>query len=258
MPSALVNTLVSVIIVSLISLLGICMLYFSKSKLKTLIVLLVGFSAGALLGDSFLHLIPESVESAGGFVPAISIYVLIGILFAFIVEKVFHFGHYHHFERSGKRKDKNGKEIKVLGLMNLVGDGMHNFVDGIVIGASYLVSFPVGVATTIAVIFHEIPQELGDFGVLLHAGFNKSKALLFNFLSAALAIVGGLLAVWIAGNIEGLLLFLIPFTAGNFIYIAASNLIPELQKEPTLKKSLLQLVAMMIGIAVMVALLALG
>ena len=255
MASALVNTLVSVVIVSLISLIGISVLYFSKRKIKTFVVLLVGFSAGALLGDAFLHLIPEAAKN--GFVPAISLYILIGILFAFIVEIVFHFGHHHHIEHHAK-KSKGKKKIKVLGYMNLFGDGMHNFVDGIVIGASYLISFPVGFATTIAVIFHEIPQELGDFGVLLHAGFNRAKALMFNFASATLAILGGLLSVLLIGRIEGLLIFLIPFTAGNFIYIAASNLIPELQKEPALKRSIMQLLAMIIGIIVMVALLFIG
>ncbi len=262
MVNALSYTLVSVLIVSLLSLIGAVTLFFGRQKVEKFLIYLVGFSAGALLGDAFLHLIPESVEAAGGFVPAISVYILIGILFAFIVEKVFHWGHYHHLEnrkeKNKKEKSKEVKDEKILGYMNLFGDGMHNFIDGIVIGASYLVSFPLGLATTLAVIFHEIPQELGDFGVLLHSGFSRRKALLFNFLSAALAIVGGVLAVWLASRVDGLLIFLIPFTAGNFIYIAAPNLIPELQKEPRFGRSIAQLISMLAGIAVMIVLLALG
>ncbi len=261
MVSALSYTLVSVLIVSLLSLVGAVTLFFGRQKVEKFLIYLVGFSAGALLGDAFLHLIPESVESAGGFVPIISLYILIGIFFAFIVEKILHWGHTHHFHHIEDRKDKQkrkGKEKSTLGYMNLFGDAMHNFVDGIVIGASYLVSVPLGFATTLAVVFHEIPQELGDFGVLLHSGFNRKKALLFNFFSACLAIAGGIIAIWLSSRIEGLLLFLIPFTAGNFIYIASSNLIPELQKEPRLGRSVAQLVSMVAGIVVMIVLLALG
>ena len=268
MVNALSYTLVSVLIVSLLSLIGAITLFFGRQKVEKFLIYLVGFSAGALLGDAFLHLIPASVESAGGFVPAISLYILVGIFFAFVVEKILHWGHTHHFhhirdkkEELKKKKEKAvgvRKEKSTLGYMNLFGDAMHNFVDGIVIGASYLVSIPLGFATTLAVVFHEIPQELGDFGVLLHSGFNRKKALLFNFFSAALAIAGGILAVWLSSRIDGLLFFLIPFTSRNFIYIASSNLIPELQKEPRLGRSLAQLVSMLAGIVVMIALLALG
>ena len=177
MASAFFNTLISVILVSLISFVGALTLFFNRKKIGKVLIYLVGFSAGALLGDAFLHLIPESVEAANGFLPALSIYILTGILFAFIVEKVFHWGHFHHLENKSEKKQKADVrgEKKILGYMNLVGDAMHNFVDGVVIAASYLVSFPVGLATTIEVIFHEIPQELGDFGVLLHSGFTKKN-----------------------------------------------------------------------------------
>ena len=258
MASALAATFVSVFIVSLISFVGALTLFVGKNKIQKLLIYLVGFSAGALIGDAFLHLIPEA--AVNGHTIAISIYIIVGILFSFVIEKMLHWRHYHHLDhlKEEKKSKRKVKKIKMLGYMNLFGDALHNFLDGIVIGASYLVSFPVGLATTLAVVFHEIPQELGDFGVLLHSGFSGKKALIFNFLSACLAILGGLIAVWFVGKAENLLVFLIPFTAGNFNYIAGSNLIPELQKEPRFRKSFIQLVSLIVGIVVMVALLFVG
>jgi zinc and cadmium transporter len=139
--------------------------------------------------------------------------------------------------------------------MNLVGEGVHNFIDGIIIATSYLVSIPVGIATTIAVIFHEIPQEISDFGVLVYGGFTKKKALLANFLIALTAVIGAIITLLIGTSVENILTFLIPFAAGNFIYIACSDLIPELHKETKLKISLTQLILFVLGILVMAALL---
>ena len=135
--------------------------------------------------------------------------------------------------------------------MNLFGDGIHNLIDGLIIGASYLVSIPVGITTTLAVILHEIPQEIGDFGVLLHGGFSKKKALLLNFATALTAVLGAILALVIGSHSVHLTTFLIPFAAGSFLYIAAADLIPELHKETNTKKSFLQLIMLILGIAVM-------
>jgi len=139
--------------------------------------------------------------------------------------------------------------------MNLFGDAVHNFIDGLIIVASYLVSVPVGVATTLAVVFHEIPQEIGDFGVLLHGGFTKRRALTLNFLSAIIAVFGALSAVIISSYVENSMPFLVSFAAGSFIYIAGSDLIPELHKRFTVKGSVLQMTAIVLGIAVMYGLL---
>jgi len=138
---------------------------------------------------------------------------------------------------------------------NLIGDALHNFLDGVIIGASYLVNIPLGIATTVAVVLHEIPQEVGDFGVLIHAGFSKFKALMFNFLTALAAILGGILALVIGVQSEILKQFLIPIIAGGFIYIAVADLIPELKKEERTKHSILQVIAFCLGIGVMLALL---
>jgi len=132
-----------------------------------------------------------------------------------------------------------------------VGDAFHNFIDGLVIGASYLVSIDIGIATTLAVIFHELPQEIGDFAILIHSGFTKGKALLFNFLSALTAIIGTLIAVWAGARFAGALPVLLALTAGVFIYIATVDLIPELHKELNIKKSLLQLAALVCGMGFM-------
>lgn len=246
MNETLFYTLLSVLVVSLLSLIGIVTLSINTKKLHKILLYLVSFAAGALLGDVFLHLIPELIEE-GSFTTQTSLLILGGILIFFSIEKIVHWQHCHI--------PQNGGHSHPFVVTNLIGDGVHNFLDGIIIGASYLVNIPVGIATTIAVIFHEIPQEIGDFGVLLHGGFSKSKALLFNFLSALTAVAGGLIAVLASGVIPSITDYLIPLTIGGFIYIAGSDLIPELHKNFETKKSLLQILALILGIAVMASLL---
>ena len=239
-------SLVSVLIISLISFIGIVGLSIKIHKLKQIVLFLVSFSAGALLGDVFIHLLPELVEEYG-FGLNMSLYVLSGIVFFFIVEKFIHW-HHCHIEPS---KD----HPHPFALMNLLGDAVHNFIDGLIIAGSYLTSMPVGIATTTAVILHEIPTEIGDIGVLLHGGFSKNKALVMNFLSAITAILGAIVALLLSAYIPNLNKFLIPFTIGVFVYIAGSDLIPELHKEVNAHKSFIQLVTFVLGIVVMVLLL---
>ncbi len=240
-------TFISVLIVSLISLVGVLTLSLKASTLKKCLIYFVSFSAGALLGDVFIHLLPEAVEESG-FRLSISVYILSGILFSFIVEKIINWRHCHH--------PTTKEHPHPFAIMNLVGDFLHNFIDGLIIGASYLASIPVGIATTIAVVLHEIPQEIGDFGILLHGGFSKGKALFFNFVTALSAVAGAIISLILAASVENSLLFLIPFAAGNFIYIAGADLIPELHKyEFTTKGSFLQLLAIILGIGIMMGLL---
>ena len=139
--------------------------------------------------------------------------------------------------------------------MSLVGDSIHNLIDGVIIAAGYLASLPAGIATTIAVILHEIPQEMGDFGVLLHGGFTKKKALLVNFGTALTAFVGAIIALSLGNIMENITLYLIPFAAGGFIYIAGSDLIPELHQQESAKQSLIQIGTFLLGVAVMFLLL---
>lgn len=239
-------SLVSVFIVSLMSFIGVLTLSIKSENLKKILLYLVSFSAGALFGDAFIHLLPEIVEETG-FGINISLYLMFGIGTSFIIEKFVQWRHCHIPNSKG--------HAHPFAMMNLFGDAVHNFIDGVIIGASYLVSIPVGIATTIAVVLHELPQEMGDFGILLYGGFSKAKALLFNFITALTAIFGAVVSLLISSYVENITAFLIPFAAGTFIYIAGSDLIPELHKEVSPKKSALQLVAIILGVLVMLSLL---
>ncbi|KKW05343.1 MAG: hypothetical protein UY41_C0055G0006, partial [Candidatus Moranbacteria bacterium GW2011_GWE1_49_15] len=200
-------TIASVLIVSVVSLIGVMTLSLGKNTLEKILILLVSFSAGTLLGDAFIHLIPESMEGGNG---------------AVVLEKFIHWRHCHE---AGCPEHSHA-----LPSMILVGDGLHNFIDGMIIAASYLISIPVGIATTIAVLFHEIPQEIGDFGVLVHGGFSKTKALFYNFASASTSVLGAVLVLVASSYSENAEIFLVPFAAGGFIYIATADIIPELHK----------------------------
>jgi zinc and cadmium transporter len=235
--------LTSVIIISAISLVGVLVLWLKDQQLKKILLYLVSFSVGGLFGDAFIHLIPEAIEESG-FGTSISLLILLGILFSFVVEKFLQWRHCHI--------PTSSEHPHSFAYMNLFGDAVHNLIDGLIVGGSYLVSIPIGVSTTLAVIFHEIPQELGDFGVLIHGGFNKKKAVWFNFLTALTAILGAIIAFVVGTTLKSFIPLLIPFAAGNFIYIAGSDLIPELRKdEPDLKKATLQVVSITLGVVIM-------
>lgn len=238
-----VYSIASVIVISLISLIGIVTLSVKRDALKKVLLLLVSFSAGGLLGGAFLHLLPEAAEA--GLTITLSVYVLVGILFFFVMEKLIHWRHCH--------VPTSPQHPHHLAYMNMMGDGVHNFIDGMIIGASYMAGIAVGVATTIAVILHEIPQEVGDFGVMMYAGFSVRRALAMNFITALTAVVGVVISLLIGAFVEGTTMFLLPFAAGGFIYIASSDLIPELHKECEASKSLAHLVMILLGIAVMFA-----
>lgn len=235
-------SIVSVIIVSLVSLIGVFTLSISDDKLKKWLLYLVSFAAGALLGDAFLHLIPEAFRLSDRYL-MLSVNILLGLVIFFILEKFIYWRHCH--------VPTSEKHPHPLGVINLVGDGLHNFIDGVIIGSSYLISIPLGVTTTIAVLLHEVPQEIGDFSILLHAGYTKKKALLFNLLSASIAVFGAALILLIGDSVGQLADYLIPFTIGGFIYIAAADLLPEIHREDNTKKSILQLVFFLAGVGLM-------
>jgi zinc and cadmium transporter len=235
----------SVFLVSIISLISVFTLPLKAQNLQKILIYFLSFSAGAMLGDAFIHLLPEIVEEYG-MTTRIGLYILAGIAISFVLEKVIHWRHCH--------MPITKKHIHSYAKMNLVGDFVHNIIDGVIIASSYLVSIPVGIATTIAVLIHEIPQEISDFGVLVHGGFSRTKALLYNFLTALSAFVGAAF-VLILGNLENTLLFFIPFTIGTFIYIAGADLIPELHKETEIKKSAGQFFFLLLGIGIMMLML---
>ncbi|PIN85190.1 MAG: ZIP family metal transporter [Candidatus Diapherotrites archaeon CG11_big_fil_rev_8_21_14_0_20_37_9] len=241
-----VYAIASVIGVSLISLIGIFTISINEEKLHKYIHYAVSLSAGALFGDAFLHLLPEAVEKLG-FTIEVSAALMAGILFSFAMEKFIRWNHCH--EPTSK------DHPHPFAIMNLVGDAVHNFIDGLIIGASFLVSIPLGITTSVAVLFHEIPQEIGDYAVLIKGGFSKGKALMYNFGSALTAVAGAIIALLIGSSAENIALLLTPFAAGVFIYIAGSDLIPELHKHEDSKISVIEFIALALGFLMMVALL---
>ena len=241
MLSVWIYSLVSVLIVALISLFGILTLSIREKLLQKLLFISVSFSAGVLLGTAFIHLLPEVINQAG-FNLTISLYLLSGVLLFFVLEKFIFWRHCHI--------PPSSHHLHPFAFTNLIGDGLHNFIDGMVIAGAYLLNIQAGFATTIAVIIHEIPQEIGDFGVLVHGGFDRKKALFFNFLTALTALLGAIIVLVLGIYVKNLTLFLIPFTAGGFIYIAGSDLIPELHKETRPKQSFVQFISLVLGILI--------
>ncbi|OGC11322.1 hypothetical protein A3K48_02250 [candidate division WOR-1 bacterium RIFOXYA12_FULL_52_29] len=239
-------SLLSVALVSLISLIGVFTLSLNRSKLGEILLVLVSFAVGGLFGDAFIHLIPEAFESFGDKL-LVSLLILAGILMFFILEKFVRWRHCH--------VPTSEHHPHPVVFMNLIGDAVHNLIDGMIIGASYLVSLPIGLATTLAVILHEIPQEIGDFGVLVHGGLTVRRALLFNFLSAVLAVAGAVISLTIGPFVKDYALYLMPITAGGFIYMAGSDLIPALHDSCEAVESWKQLTAIICGLGIMVALL---
>jgi zinc and cadmium transporter len=236
-----IYSLLSVILVSLVSFIGIFTLSIKEKTLKKILIYFVSFSVGGLLGDAFIHLLPEAIRLNSEI--NLSLYILLGIIISFGVEKFIHWRHCHI--------PTSKEHPHPFVLMNLIGDSTHNFIDGLIIGASYLTSVQIGIATTIAVILHEIPQEIGDFGILIHGGFKRKKALTLNFATALTAIAGTIISLLIGSYVENLTNVLIPFAIGSFIYIASSDLIPELHKETNPTKSFMQLIMLLTGIGIM-------
>lgn len=244
--NTLLAILISTVLVSLIAFIGIVALALKERLLKEILLILVALSAGALLGGAFLHLIPEAVAESNS--PLLFPFVLTGFVLFFLVEKLLHWRHCH----------KGKCDIHTFAYMSLFGDAVHNFIDGLIIAASFVADMHLGISTTIAVVLHEIPQEIGDFGVLIYGGFGKMKALLFNFLTALTAILGGIAGYYLSGIVDASSQFLLPFAAGGFIYIAASDLIPEIRKSSELRDSALYFTMFLIGMALMQAVKLLG
>lgn len=237
-----IYSLISVLIVSAVSLIGVLTLSLDKERLRKITLFLVSFAVGGLFGDAFIHLLPQSYEKSGINLTT-SLFIILGILIFFVLEKFLRWRHCH--------VNSLEKHLHPVVTMNLVSDGVHNLIDGMIIGASYVVSIPLGITTTLAVILHEIPQEMGDFGVLVHGGLSIKKALFCNFLSAVTSILGALICLTIGPHVENFAVSLLPITAGGFLYIAGSDLIPELQHDVKASTSLWQFIFIILGITIM-------
>lgn len=235
--------IIASLLISAGALIGIFTLSMKESVLNKILLKLVALSSGALLGGAFIHLMPEGIEKVGD--PGkFFLIVLVSILGYLLIEKILHWRHCH----------KGGQcSIHSFGFMNLLGDAVHNFIDGLIIASSFIISVPLGITTTIAIAMHEIPQEIGDFGVLLYSGFEKKKALLLNFLVALTVVLGAVVGWLLFSHIEAITGFLLPIAAGGFIYIALSDMIPELRKEPDIKHFLHSFCFVILGVAIMFA-----
>ena len=234
-------------LISLIAFVGALALFLREKILKRILLILVAFSAGALIGGAFLHLIPEAIHQIG--VDEMSIfttfsYLLIGFCTFFVLEQIISW-HHHHTTSHPK--------VMPFSYLILVSDGLHNFIDGLVIAASFMVNFHIGITTALAVALHEIPQEIGDFGVLVYGGFDKIKALYLNYISAVTVVVGGIVGFLLYNWIGESIALLLPFAAGNFIYIANTDLIPELRFKQSIMKSLIRFVVFLAGVGLMMA-----
>lgn len=254
--------LISTFLVSLIAFVGIIILFLKEKFLDKILLILVAFAAGSFLGSSFLHLLPEAVERIGTEEESLLklfLFFILGFSTFYILENLIGWHHHHTKDHSeiGLSSFERIKEehlVKPIGYLILISDGIHNFIDGLIIASSYVVSLPLGIATTLAVAFHEIPQEIGDFGVLVYSGFKKTRALVFNFLSGILAILGGFAGFLLSGIIEGSIVFLLPFAAGVFTYIASSDLVPEIKSRANHQRVLLYFFVFLAGITLMFAL----
>ena len=246
MSEAVIYSLVSIFVVSCVSLVGVLTLWVSTEKLKKILIYFIAFSAGTLMWDAFLHLLWETIEEFG-YEASTALFVLWWILLWFLIEKVINRNHCH-LPITEDHKHSFAK-------MNVIGDMVQNFIDWLVVASAFMLSIPVWIATALAVLLHEIPQEIGDFGVLIHWWFSKAKALKLNFLSALTAFLWVFVALILQKYVENISEFLMPFSAWLFIYIAGTDLIPELHKHPKISQSLLQALCFVIWIGVMCLLL---
>ncbi len=265
---------IMIFIIGCLSLIGLFMISMKENTLDKMLFILVAFATGTILATALFDLIPESLhhleelntEGAGVAESLLFTFVIIGFVIFFIIERFIYWfhGHAHQKEEQFVCYDgitagsdvalTRGSNIKNFALLNLMGDGLHNFLDGIIIMVAFLSGMRSGVIVTLAVLFHELPQEIGDFGILVYGGFTKKRALFFNFLSAMIALLGGLLALILSDTIEIFNLFFLAFSGGGFLYIATTELMPELLKEKNLKKSIIQAAIFICGLILIIIL----
>lgn len=238
-------TLIGSTLVGAVALVGGFALLIKPAILQRIVPLLISLSVGVLLGDAFLHLLPDAIDRTQN-LQAVMLGTLGGIFLFFMLEKAIRWRHSHEVYPSQEQP-----AIRPLARMNLIGDAVHNFIDGTLIAGSFMVSPAVGVATTIAVIIHEIPQEIGDVGALVYGGLPIRRAIWYNFLCALTCNLGAVATLVLGSWFEREMVYLLPVAAGGFIYIAACDLIPELHRQPAARQNLAQGVFIGMGMAAM-------
>lgn len=246
--SPLVSALAASLVMSLLAFIGFASLLIARKKLAAWLSVFVAFAAGSLLGAAFFHLLPEAVELGG---PTFTL-VLVGLLTFFAVDSLLWVYHCHAGHTLHDHGQSHGScHPKPVGVLNLVGDAIHNFTDGIVLASAFMVSPAVGLAAAFATAMHEIPQEVGDFGILIHSGFKPRRALIWNGLVSLLTAVGVIATFIAAEYVTGLTKYSIPFAAGGFLYMACTNLLSEIKEESQMKKRLAQTFFLLAGIALL-------
>jgi zinc and cadmium transporter len=265
---------VMIIIIGSLSLIGLFMISIKGETLDRILFILVAFATGTILASALFDLIPESLHhleelnTGGAAIAESSLFILVifGFVIFFIIERFIYWFHGHAHEKEdqlvcytgidegGGMSVQRGDNIKSFALLNLIGDGLHNFLDGIIIMVAFLSGTRNGVIVTLAVFFHEFPQEIGDFGILIYGGFSKKKALFFNFCSGMIALLGGLLAFVLSDALEIFNFFFLAFSGGGFLYIASTELMPELLKQEDLKKSIIQALIFLCGLILIMSL----
>jgi len=256
------------------SLIGLFMISIREKTLDKILFILVAFATGTILASALFDLIPESIHhleelnsnGAGIADNIVFLFIIFGFVIFFVIERFIYWFHGHAHEKENKLVCYTGigegedyslvqsSGVKRFALLNLIGDGLHNFLDGVIIMVSFLSGTRNGIIITLAVVFHEFPQEIGDFGILLYGGFSKKKALFFNFISGMIALLGGLAAFILSDTVEIFNMFFLAFSGGGFLYIASTELMPELIKEKDLKKSIIQALIFLCGLILIMSL----
>lgn len=261
--SPTLSALVAVVLVSAISLVGVVTVSRDPEALHRRLPLLVSLAAGFLVGGAMLHLLPEAMETLGTGLE-LPLLFLGGFLGFFLLERYLWFHHHggkasrsdpdSDPHRPGHGLDEDCAEPHPVVVMNLVGDGVHNLIDGMAIGAAFVIDPAAGVATTIAIALHEVPQEIGDFAILVHGGLSVRRALVLNLLSALVAVVGVGISLVVGQKVDGFSAALLPVTAGSFMYIAAADLIPEIHRHRDRSRAAAQAFSLFAGVGLMLLL----
>ena len=267
---------ISIFLIGCLSLIGIIFISIKEKTLDRILFFLVAFATGTILATAIFDLIPEAIHTLEEYNSVnpnnpieehfLFYYIMSGFIIFFILERFIYWFHGHAHEENEQvfcvgdmienvesSLKKEGK-IQNFAILNLIGDGLHNFLDGIVIMVAFLSGIENGIVITLAVIFHEGPQEIGDFGILIFGGLTKKKALILNFASAMVALLGGLFGWLMVNSVETFGIFFLAFSGGGFLYLAATELMPEMMKEKNLSKSVIQTVMFLVGIGMILIL----
>jgi len=255
----LIYITIATLLEMLVALVGILFVFISTEKLKKYLPSFISFSVGTFLGVIFLNILPEAISKSS--VNIALAYTLVGFLFFFILSRFLHWYHHHHEEEDKEAYHHISgahmriKSKKATGYLVLAGDSVHNAIDGVIIAMAFIADFNVGVVTTIAVLFHEFPQEVADFFILLNSGFSKMKALILNFAVSSTTLIAAVLTYFLAVNVDNVIGPALAIVAGNFLYIAAADLIPELHErhQAGTGSTLRQFSLIVLGILIMYA-----